>query len=70
MAQNWGKPPPSPFPLIIFFVLSHGANIQMSLSWDSQVGVPKFPKIGIPMTLETHNFVCKPPIEVSSKAKF
>jgi len=31
-------------------------------SWDSR-------KIGTPATLEGHNFVCKPPIEVRFKAK-
>jgi hypothetical protein len=35
------------FPLIIFFVTSHGANTQMSfVPRDSQVGVSKFPKLG------------------------
>jgi len=29
----------------------------------------KIPKIGTPATLEAHNFVCKPPTEVRSKAK-
>ncbi len=31
--------------------------------------IPKIPKIGTPMTLEAHNFVLRPPIEVRSKAK-
>ncbi len=39
------------------------------LSQDSQVRVPKFPKIGTPATLGSHNFVCRSLIEVRSKAK-
>ncbi len=46
-AKTWGKPPPSP--LIVFSMPSHGTNTQTSfLSQDSQVGVPKFPKLGLP----------------------
>jgi len=57
------------FPFIIFYVPSHGANTQMSFcletpKWDSEI-----PKIETPVTLEAHNFVCKPPIEVRSQAK-
>jgi hypothetical protein len=45
MAQTWGKPPP--FPLIVYSMAGHRASIQMAfLSWDSQVGVLKFPKLG------------------------
>ncbi len=32
-------------------------------------GNPEIPKIGTPKTLEAHNFVCKPSIEVKSKEK-
>jgi len=36
------------FPLIIVFVPGHGASTKMSfLSQDSQVGVSKFPKLGL-----------------------
>jgi hypothetical protein len=58
------------FPLIVFSMPSHGANIEMSFC-------PKTPKliesrnlkIGSPMILEAHNFVCTTSIEVKSKAK-
>jgi hypothetical protein len=52
------------FPLIAYFVPLHEAHIQMTfLFQDSQVGVLKL------STLEPHNFVCRPPIEMRSKAK-
>jgi hypothetical protein len=49
------------FPLIIYYVHGHGTNTQMSFC--------EIPKIGTPVTLEAHNFVCKPSIEVRFKAK-
>jgi hypothetical protein len=30
-------------------------------------GIPEIPKIRTPTTLEAHNFVCRPPIEVKLK---
>jgi hypothetical protein len=57
--QQVGLVEATTFPFIIFFGLSHRANTQMSL----------IPKIGTSKTLEAHNFVCKPPIEVTSHAK-
>jgi hypothetical protein len=47
------------FSLIVFSVLGHKAITQMSFC----------PKIGTPMTLEAHNFVCRPLIEMRSKTK-
>jgi hypothetical protein len=32
-------------PLIIFFMPNHMAHPNVILSWDSQIGVPKFPKL-------------------------
>jgi hypothetical protein len=32
-------------------------------------GSPEIPKIGIPMTLGDHNFVCSPPIKVRLETK-
>ncbi len=56
------------FPLIVFSLLGHEASTQMSFC----LGIPKWdlqiPKIGTPVTLESHNFVCKSLIEVNSKA--
>jgi len=36
------------FLLILYFVPSYGTSTQMSLSQDFQVGVPKFPQLGLP----------------------
>ncbi len=55
-------------PLIVFFVPGHGANTQMSFC----PGIPKcleILKIGTPATLEAHNFMCKPLIEVRYQTK-
>ncbi len=57
---SWGEA--ITFPLIIFFVLGHGANTQMSFC-------PEIPKIGTFATLDVHNFVCKPPIEMNFEEK-
>jgi hypothetical protein len=36
------------FPLIVFFVAFHGGpHLNGILSWDSQVGVPKFSQLGL-----------------------
>jgi hypothetical protein len=54
------------FPLIVYSVASHGTNIQMAFC----PGTLKIPIVGTPMILGTHNFVCKPPIEMRSEANF
>jgi hypothetical protein len=47
MARTWGKA--TTFPLIVYFVPLHKAHIQMTfLSRDSQMEIPKFPKLGLP----------------------
>ncbi len=46
------------FPLIVYFVPSHGANIQMSFC----------PKVETPATLKGHNFVCRPLIDMRFEA--
>ncbi len=46
-----------------------GQHPNVILSQDSQLGSPKIPKIGTPVTLDAHNLVCIPPIEVRSKEK-
>ncbi len=53
------------FFLIVYFVLGHGTNTQMSFC----LGSPEIPKIGTPATLEPYNIVCKLQIEVRSKTK-
>jgi hypothetical protein len=54
------------FPLTIYFVHGHEANTQMSFC---RSGSLEIPKIGSPKTLEAHNFVCKPLIDVKFEAK-
>ncbi len=53
------------FPIILFFVINHGGYIQMSFCPKS----PKIPKIGILGTLEGHNFLWRPSIEVKYREK-
>ncbi len=60
-----GKSPPSP----LFYVHGHGASTQMSFSLGFPNGSFQISKIGTPVTLEAHNFVCKPLIKMRSKAK-
>jgi len=57
------------FPLIVFSVWPQGQHPNVILSQDSQVGSPKIPEIGTFTTLGAHNFVCRPSIEMSFKAK-
>jgi len=53
------------FYLIVLFMINHKGYIQMSFfHQDPQVGNPKIIKIGIPMILEAHNFLCRLYIEV------
>jgi hypothetical protein len=57
------------FPLIMFYVTCHEGYIQMAFSCDSQVGSLVIFKIGTSTTLDTYNFLCRPPIEVRPEAK-
>jgi hypothetical protein len=66
-AQTWEKPPPSPF--ILLSMPSHKAITQMSFCLRTPKLNPEILEIGTFATLEAHNFVCKPPIEMRSKAK-
>jgi len=45
-AWTWGKPPSSPYS--IFYASPRGSHPNGILSWDSQVGVSKSPKLGLP----------------------
>jgi hypothetical protein len=56
-APNLGET--TTFPLILYYVPLHEAHIQIAFC----------PKVGTPVTLGPHNFVCKPLIEIRSKAK-
>jgi hypothetical protein len=66
-AQTWGKPSPSP--LSYFLLLTPGAVPKCYYSWDSQVRSPEFFKIKTAATLEAHNFLCRPLIEVRFTTK-
>jgi hypothetical protein len=57
------------FPLILCFMISHKVASKCHFSQDSQVMSLEIPKIGILATLEPHNFLCKPSIEVRFKEK-
>jgi hypothetical protein len=57
------------FPLIVFFVLGYGVSTQMPFclrtpKWESR----NFRNWDC-ATLDAHNFVCRPPIEVRCEAK-
>jgi hypothetical protein len=53
------------FPLIVYFVPLHEAHIQMAFC----PGTPEITKVGTPTILRSHNFVCRPLIEMKYKAK-
>jgi hypothetical protein len=55
------------FPIIVYYVFGHEANTQMSCCPGTPIS--KIPKIETPATLEAHNFMCKPMIEMTSQAK-
>jgi hypothetical protein len=55
------------FPLLVFSVISHGGYIQMSFCLGThKLGIPK---IRTPDTLEGHNFLCRPLIEIIFEEK-
>ncbi len=59
------------FPLIVLSMPSHRTSTQMSFCLGTPTfpsGSPEISKIGTPATLQAHNFMCKPPIDVRSKA--
>jgi hypothetical protein len=56
--------------LFIIFLIGHkGPHPNVILSRDSQVESLKVFKIGIPSTLERHNFLCRPSTEMRSEEK-
>jgi hypothetical protein len=54
------------FPFIIFFVLGHRTNTQMSFCLRLPSRSPEILENGIFMTLEAHNIMCRPLIEMRS----
>jgi hypothetical protein len=67
MARTWGKPPPSP--LYYTLCLAMGPTPKYHFVLGLPNGSSEIPKIGTPATLESHNFVCRPLIEVRSEEK-
>jgi hypothetical protein len=65
--QIWGSQNLPPYSILC--VWPQGLHPNVILSWDSQVGSPKIFEIGTPTTLEGHNFLCRPWIEVRFQAK-
>jgi hypothetical protein len=57
------------FPLIVYFVPLHEAHIQMTFCLELPFGSPEIANIGIPTTLGSHNFVCRPSMETRFEAK-
>jgi hypothetical protein len=55
------------FPLIVYFVVGHGTNIQMTFFPGFATGSPEIPKVKTLMTLGAYNYVCKLSIEMRSK---
>jgi len=58
-----------PPPYSILCAWPWGLHPNVILSWDSQLWSPEIPEIVTFTTLEAHNFLCKPLIEVRSKIK-
>ncbi len=66
-AQTWGKPPPSPLQYTL--CLSMGVTSKWLFVPGLPSGSPEILTTGIPATLRTHNFMCRPPIAMRSKEK-
>ncbi len=64
---TWGKPPPSPLQYTL--CLATGPTPKCHFVPRLPSGSSEIPKIGTRTTLEAHNIVCKPPIEVTFKSK-
>jgi hypothetical protein len=56
-------------PYSIICVWPWALHSNVILCRNSQIGNPKIPKMGTLATLEAHNFVCRPSIEVGSQSK-
>jgi hypothetical protein len=67
MARTWGKPSPSP----LYYTMCLATRPTPKCHFVPRLpsGSPEIPKIRTPITLEAHNFVCKPLIEVRFKEK-
>jgi hypothetical protein len=57
------------FPIIVFSMPLHGATSKWHFVPGLPSGSPEIPTVGVPATLGPHNFSCRPPIVMKSKAK-
>jgi hypothetical protein len=64
--RTWGKPPPSP----LWYTMYLSTRPTSKWHFVSRLPnrSPKIAKVGTPTTLGSHNFVCRPLIEMRSKA--
>ncbi len=65
--RTWGKPPPSPLYYILWLAMGLASKWHFVLRFPS--GNLKIPTTRTPTTLGTHNFECRPPIEMKYKKK-
>ncbi len=68
-AQTWGKPSPSPLQYTLCLTTGVGLAPKCHFVQGLPSGSFKIPKVVFLATLGAHNFVCKPPIGMRSKAK-
>jgi len=66
--RTWGKPPPSPLYYTMCLVMGLAPKCYFVLGLSS--GSLAIPTVGTLATLEAHNFVCKPLIEMGFKETF
>jgi hypothetical protein len=69
LTTTWIWEKPSPSSLKYYLLLAMGAAPNIILSRDSKIESLKIVETKTFGTLEAHNFLCRPPIEVRSKAK-
>ncbi len=67
MARTWGKSPPSPLQYTLCLAMGPAPKCHFVSRFPS--GSLKIFTIAIPTTLETHNFMCRPSIEMKFIAK-
>ncbi len=67
IARTWGKPPLSPLQYTL--CLSTRPTSKWLFVPALPSGSPEIAKVGIPVILGPHNFVCRLPIEMRSKTK-
>ncbi len=66
-ARTWGKPSPSPLYYTMCLPMGPAPKCHFVSGLPSESF--EIPKVGTPITLEAHNFVCRPPIKMTLKEK-